>query len=108
MSPSAPFEFSSLTYALDDEIAGKDDSAVSTDDPALRTAESDWGKLVESPELLSIFALTCLFNVPLCTLSDSGNEGDRRWVHYGLGAGASCSVVLFKTGDKERDACSPG
>ncbi|RTE76020.1 hypothetical protein BHE90_009496 [Fusarium euwallaceae] len=111
MSSSAPFEFSSLTYTLDDVIAETEDTAANTDDPALRTAELDLDKLVESPELSSIFALACLFNVPLFLTNETGTMVALKRYHPptpGLRDRESSMVRIHKLlGQELRAHCFP-
>ncbi|CAM1509516.1 Fc.00g032550.m01.CDS01 [Cosmosporella sp. VM-42] len=81
-----------------------------------RDEKDYWARLIDGPEVFSIFTLVSQFKIPACDLPRiygvSSGQSDAMGVVskriYSLGAGVSCNVVVLDADESMSDVCSPG
>ncbi|KAH8736141.1 hypothetical protein BGZ61DRAFT_472504 [Ilyonectria robusta] len=110
-------EISSIVRGPEDEeppVEALRDLALASN--TYRDENDYWARLIDSPDVFSIFTLAAQFNIPACDLPreygvGSGHSDRLGAIHkkvFSLGAGVSCNVIALETDESMSDICSLG
>lgn len=110
-------EVSSIVRGPEDEeppVEALQDLALASN--TYRDEDEYWARLIDSPDVFSIFTLAAQFNIPVCDLPreygvGSGHSDRLGAIHkkvFSLGAGVSCNVIALETDESMSDICSLG